>query len=370
MNAETPLPPLWQRVNHWQSTHGRHSLPWQQSRDPYRVWLSEIMLQQTQVATVLAYFDRFTTRLPDVAALAAAPSDTVMELWSGLGYYSRARNLHRCAREVVALHGGAFPRSAAALETLPGIGRSTAGAIAAFCFGERTAILDANVRRVLTRALGFTADLARPANERALWQTATDLLPTGDADELAERMPRYTQGLMDLGATVCLPRKPLCLLCPLASTCVARAEGRPESYPLRTRTLRRSSQAWWLVLQRDTFGRIGLLRRPAPGIWAGLYCPPVFDSEAAAAASLPHGAVITSVEPPLLHVLTHRDLHLHAMWVDVPGQPDTGSVDVREPALGEANTAHAESALRWFAADELSAIGLPAPVRRLLSRAT
>ncbi len=165
------------RVVAWQATHGRNDLPWQNTKDPYRVWLSEIMLQQTQVVTVRDYFARFLLRFPDVASLAQASLDDVLGLWSGLGYYSRARNLHRCAQQVMALHGGAFPDTAEVLETLPGIGRSTAAAIASLCFGERVAILDANVKRVVTRVLGFDADLAQGASVRALWDAATTLLP-------------------------------------------------------------------------------------------------------------------------------------------------------------------------------------------------
>ncbi|HEY0202156.1 MAG TPA: A/G-specific adenine glycosylase, partial [Burkholderiaceae bacterium] len=252
---------LAQRVVRWQQAHGRHDLPWQNTRDPYRVWLSEIMLQQTQVATVRDYFARFVARFPDVRALAAADADQVLALWSGLGYYSRARNLHRCAQQVVEQHGGEFPRTAEQLQALPGIGRSTAAAIAAFCFGERVAILDANVKRVLTRVLGYGADLAVAANERALWALATDLLPhTG----LAHAMPRYTQGLMDLGASLCVPRKPACLLCPLQEPCVAQQQGKPERYPVRTRKLHRSTESWWLLLAHDGRGRIWLRRRPAP----------------------------------------------------------------------------------------------------------
>lgn len=237
------LPPVAPLVVRWQAEHGRSSLPWQCTRDPYRVWLSEIMLQQTQVATVLDYYARFLARFPDVHALAAAPPDDVLALWSGLGYYSRARNLHRCAQQVVQVHGGRFPATVAELSALPGIGRSTAGAIAAFCFGQRAPILDANVRRVLTRLLGFGGDLAQAAQERALWQHAQDLLPT---QQLDESMPRYTQGMMDLGAMVCLPRQPRCEACPLQAHCVARAKGTPEQYPVRTRKLVRKAQAWWL----------------------------------------------------------------------------------------------------------------------------
>ena len=241
--ASEPPASFAARLLHWQRQHGRHGLPWQGTRDPYRVWLSEIMLQQTQVATVLGYFARFIQRFADVAALAAASSDEVMALWSGLGYYSRARNLHQCARQVMERFGGQFPRSAALLQTLPGIGPSTAAAIAAFCFDERAAILDGNVKRVLTRHLGDASDLAVAANARALHARALALLPANSAD-----MPAYTQGLMDLGATVCTPRQPQCGRCPVAADCTARQQGRPESYPVKTRKLRRSAQTLWLLL--------------------------------------------------------------------------------------------------------------------------
>ncbi len=345
-------PGIAARVVHWQRAHGRQHLPWQGTRDPYRVWLSEIMLQQTQVATVLGYYERFLARLPDVRALAAAPPDEVLALWSGLGYYSRARNLQRCAQLVVDEHGGEFPRSAEQLAALPGIGRSTAGAIAAFCFGERAPILDANVRRVLTRVLGFDADLARPANERRLWQLAGQLLPSSD---LHETMPRYTQGLMDLGATVCLPRRPACLLCPLQELCVARREGQPERYPVRTRSVRRSAQAWWLLLQQDGQGRIWLQRRAPAGIWAGLYCPPLWDSHAQllAATGAPAPARLQEL-PAFTHQLTHRDLHLHPVLLQVQAGTDA------------ARSAQEDAPGGWFGPQEWGALGLPAPIRVLL----
>lgn len=339
-------------VTRWQQAHGRSHLPWQQTRDPYRVWLSEIMLQQTQVSTVLDYYPRFLARFPDVQALAAAPADDVLALWSGLGYYSRARNLHHCAQQVVAAHGGAFPRSAHELAALPGIGRSTAGAIAAFCFGERAPILDANVRRVLTRLLGFGEDLAVARSERQLWELAHALLPQ---DDLAQAMPRYTQGLMDLGAMVCLPRKPLCGQCPLQTECVARAQGTPEAYPVRTRKLARRAESWWLLVLRDPAGRVWLQRRPPRGIWAGLHCVPVFAERAALLADpLLHGAAAVEELPAFLHVLTHRDLHLH---------PVQALQDAAHDGPKDGNAG-------WYAPKQWGALGLPAPVRKLLSENT
>ena len=346
-----PSAELATQVVRWQAAHGRNHLPWQNTRDAYRVWLSEIMLQQTQVATVLEYYTRFLARFPDVRQLAAAAQDEVLALWSGLGYYSRARNLHRCAQIVVHQHGGEFPRTVDELAALPGIGRSTAGAIAAFCFGARAPILDANVRRVLTRVLGFGADLAEAKNERALWQQAEALLPRQD---LSHAMPRYTQGLMDLGAGICLPRNPNCLLCPLQEACVARRDGNPQDYPVRTRKLKRSAQAWWLLLRQDGAGRLWLERRPPTGIWAGLYCPPVYDSRAALDEALQlHASCDARDLPAFTHVLTHRDLHLHPVLArDATPRPD----------------AHcAEQQSGWFAPAQWPALGLPAPVRKLLA---
>lgn len=334
------------RVVHWQQTHGRNHLPWQNTRDPYRVWLSEIMLQQTQVSVVLDYYASFLQRFPDVRALAAASQDEVLGLWSGLGYYSRARNLHRCAQAVVQDHGGEFPRDAATLQTLPGIGRSTAAAIASFCFGERAAILDGNVKRVLTRVLGFGEDLAVAANERALWVQAEALLPARD---LPETMPRYTQGLMDLGATLCLPRNPSCLLCPVQPVCAAAAQGRPEAYPVKTRKLRRSAESLWLLHALAGDGSVWLQKRPQAGVWAGLYCLPVFQSRQALEAALPATPQALQDREPFVHVLTHKDLHLH---------PVQARLDVRVLPAGDG---------AWFRPGEWESLGLPAPVRKLLA---
>jgi A/G-specific adenine glycosylase len=347
--SRTSLPEGWAaHLLRWQARHGRQDLPWQGTSDPYRVWLSEIMLQQTQVVTVRDYYARFLQRFPDVRALAAATLDDVLALWSGLGYYSRARNLHACAVQVVQRHGGEFPRGAAHLQELPGIGPSTAAAIASICFGERVAILDGNVKRVLTRVLGYGADLAQGANERALWQLATELLPQRD---LQRAMPRYTQGVMDLGATVCLPRKPACPACPAAGFCVALREGQPERYPVKTRKLKRTAQSLWLLWAHTRDGAVWLRPRPTPGVWAGLYCLELFESDADLRAAVPLVYRDRLEDLPVFtHVLTHKDLHLHPVRVQLPAK-------VRLSELGG-----------WHAAGAWPALGLPAPVRRLLQQ--
>jgi len=331
------------RVVRWQRLHGRHGLPWQSTRDPYCVWLSEVMLQQTQVSTVLDYYPRFLARFPTVQVLAAAPLDEVLALWSGLGYYSRARHLHHCAQQVVAVHGGTFPGSSAALAGLPGIGRSTAAAIAAFCFGERAAILDGNVKRVLTRVLGFGGDLALAAEEKRLWAAAEALLPSRGVDV-------YTQGLMDLGATVCLARKPNCLLCPLAEDCVARQAGQPEAYPVKTRKLkrgRRDNALLWL----EHRGRWWLVQRPPRGVWAGLWTLPEYASKAELATATAAWPGSGAWLPEIQHALTHFDWTLHPLAWRWPRQSRN------LPSLPPG---------RWATPEEARVLGLPAPVRRLL----
>ncbi len=339
------------QVLQWQAEHGRHDLPWQGSRDPYRVWLSEIMLQQTQVETVRRYFARFVHRFPDLPSLAAAHADDVLALWSGLGYYSRARNLHRCAIVIQETFGGEFPRSSGVLETLPGIGRSTAAAIASICFGERAAILDGNVRRVLARYLGFDADLSSSALVDELWQRAHDLLPV---ENLQEDMPRYTQALMDLGATVCRRSKPACERCPLGSDCVARRDGRQSELPVKSRKLRRRSEQWWLLWVERPDGAIWLERRPDKGIWAGLYCLPVMRSQEELEALVSTQDILdTRVLSPLIHPLTHVDLHLHPVRIRLqPGK-----------------SAFSGGSGEWHVAQSWRDRGLPAPVRNLLAEA-
>ncbi len=331
------------RLLDWRTRHGRSDLPWQNLRDPYRVWLSEIMLQQTQVATVRDYYAKFLQRFPTVQDLAAASLDEVLGLWSGLGYYSRARHLHRCALEVVQRLGG-FPRSAEQLQALPGIGASTAAAIASFCFDERAAIFDGNVQRVLARLLAFQDDLARPAAQRVLKGAAERLLPS------APLMPAYSQAIMDLGATVCLARQPRCAQCPMTSLCEAFKQGQPEAYPLRTRRVKRSTQRLWLLWLVRADGSVWLERRPDRGIWGGLYCLPVYDSPQLLEEALPQPLRQQRAEHPvLMHALTHRDLYLHPVQVQVPKRLKWTSPSGQ-----------------WWTGSAWANLGLPAPVRSLL----
>jgi A/G-specific adenine glycosylase len=324
----------------WQKQHGRHDLPWQNTTDPYRVWLSEIMLQQTQVVTALDYYPRFLQRFTDVHALANASEDEVLALWSGLGYYSRARNLHRCAQAVCAQHGGEFPRAARMLATLPGIGPTTAAAIAAFCFGERVSIMDGNVQRVLSRLTAMPHEISSKQSRDSLAQVAAEYLPARSAD-----MPVYTQGLMDLGATCCTPRQPKCEVCPVVSMCAARETGEPERFPVKTRKLKRSSQRWWMLLAMNRKGELLLEQRPAKGIWARLWAPPLFASEVEL-LNAATGAGQPEYLEPFVHVLTHRDLHLHPVIL---------------------RGARVDLAGQWLTTQQWQQQGLPAPVRKLLN---
>jgi len=342
----------------WQKKHGRNHLPWQNTQDPYRVWLSEIMLQQTQVSTVLDYYAKFLQHFPTVADLAAASQDQVMGLWSGLGYYSRARNLHQCAKDVMTKFGGAFPRTAQELMSLPGIGRSTAAAVASFCFSERVAIMDGNVKRVLTRVWAYDSDLSISKNEKVLWQMAEDVLPI---KQIQTAMPRYSQALMDLGATICLPRKPLCKACPVRAECQAHGLGEPEKFPVKTRKLKRTSEVLWLLLAQNQKGQVWLEKRPESGIWASLYSVPVFASEKAlleavfGSASPQSPKHLWETLPTFKHVLTHKDLHCHVIKVMLRKSP-IASPSANENASGA-----------WWSKEDWQVLGLPTPVRHLLS---
>jgi A/G-specific adenine glycosylase len=260
------MKPFAQRVIEWQRRSGRHELPWQNTRDPYRVWLSEIMLQQTQVTTVIAYYQRFVERFPTIATLAEGTEDEVLQLWSGLGYYSRGRNLHRAAQVIARRFNGVFPREIEAIESLPGVGRSTAAAIGAFAFGDRHAILDGNVKRVLARYLGVEGYPGETRVQAKLWERAEVLLP-------ADNVEAYTQGLMDLGATLCLRSKPRCPSCPIQANCYARRHGRVDELPTR-RAAKPLPHRHTVMLLLAYAGEVLLEKRPPTGIWGGLWSFP------------------------------------------------------------------------------------------------
>ncbi|MDI3262979.1 MAG: A/G-specific adenine glycosylase [Fulvimonas sp.] len=339
------------RLLAWYDRHGRHDLPWQAGdaegrRDPYRVWLAEVMLQQTQVATVIAYFQRFVAALPSLRQLAEAEEDHVLALWSGLGYYRRARFLQRAARVCVERHGGELPRDFTALAALPGIGRSTAGAILAQAHGLRFPILDGNVKRVLARHRGIHGHPGQSAVARELWRHA-------DACTPAERVADYTQAIMDLGATVCTRARPACARCPLAEDCIARRDGLTAMLPTaRPRKALPTRRTVMLVL-RDPSGRILLERRPPQGVWPGLWSlPETADHAQAWPAAQAHARLDDATAlAPFVHVFTHYRLHVEPLLFDgVQAHP--GVTDRTD--------------LRWSTSDELATLGLPAPVRQLL----
>jgi A/G-specific adenine glycosylase len=325
-----------QKMIRWQHRHGRHGLPWQRTRDPYRIWLSEIMLQQTQVAAVVPYYERFLDRFPDIGALAAATEDEVLRLWSGLGYYARGRNLHASAK-ILAADG--FPTVLEKIQELPGVGRSTAAAIAIFAFGRRAAILDGNVKRVLARCFGIEG-------ERAQWELAGKLLP-------ARSIEAYTQALMDLGATVCTRARPACGRCPVAKDCVALREGRIAELPSpRKRKPLPLRRATWLVLQHQ--GAVLLERRPSPGIWGGLWVFPEGPSERLKSFCRKNFSVEISRAqkmPMIEHGFTHFRLDI---------LPIRCSVRRKFPEIKKTSRL-------WLDVADARGAAVPAPVKALLS---
>ena len=330
------------RLIAWQKQHGRHDLPWQQTRDPYAVWLSEIMLQQTQVASVIPYYQRFIASFPDIVTLAAASQDEVLAHWSGLGYYARGRNLHRAAQLVVAQHGGVFPADPELVVALPGIGRSTAAAILAFSFGQRSAILDGNVKRVLARCFGIAGFPGVKGVENQLWQQAEALLPESGIET-------YTQALMDLGATVCT-RKPSCTACPLGSGCVAYNEKRVAELPTpKPRKPLPQKETAMLVLLRQ--GEVYLEKRPPTGIWGGMWSlPEVPVLEADALACLGMEGREGKPLPELQHTFTHFRLRI---------VPRLFEVTALQPGVSE-------PAGLWLTPADALGAALPKPVREIL----
>jgi A/G-specific adenine glycosylase len=334
------------RIINWQRQHGRHGLPWQ-GADAYRVWLSEIMLQQTQVATVVPYYQRFVARFPDVAALAAASEDEVLVHWSGLGYYSRARNLFRAAQLIMQQHDGIFPHRFDDILALPGIGRSTAAAISALAFHERRAILDGNVKRVLARYCAIEGYTGEKKIETQLWQQAETLLPP-------HGIAIYTQGLMDLGAQLCTRGKPRCEACPLQADCGARKHGLTAQLPTpRPRKALPEKHSTFLLLLNGS--GILLEKRPGSGIWGGLWCPPQLDEEQkdiAVYCAQQFGVNVarTVALPVLSHTFTHFKLHIAPLVVQVTHKPRQMQ----------------EAGKMWLNVDDALRAAIPTPVRKLL----
>jgi A/G-specific adenine glycosylase len=336
------------RLLGWYDNHGRHDLPWQHPRTPYRVWLSEIMLQQTQVRVVVPYFERFVTALPDVRALAAADLDQLLALWSGLGYYARARNLHAAARLCVEHHGGELPRDHLALMALPGIGRSTAGAILTQAWGDRHPILDGNVKRVLARYHGIDGWPGTPSVEKQLWLHAAAHVPEA-------RLADYTQAQMDFGATLCTRFDPACILCPLQSGCAALRAGRVAELPTPKPGKPLPERIAVVLLARDPHSRVLLQRRPAAGVWAALWslpeAPDVGEARAWFERHVSGDYDAGEAIPPIAHAFTHYRLQLQPLrWNNVAMRPQVADNDD----------------LRWVDRTQMDSLGIPAPIRKLL----
>ena len=336
------------RLLKWYDHHGRKSLPWQRDRDPYRVWLSEIMLQQTQVTAVIPYFERFTERFPDIATLAASPVDEVMQYWSGLGYYARARNLHQASKRIVDEHGGKFPVTLDQVMALPGIGRSTAGAILAFCFDQHQAIMDGNVKRVLTRYFRIAGYPGKQGVAQQLWLLAETLTPK-------KRVADYTQAIMDLGAMVCR-RRADCERCPMQSGCQAFAAGEANQYPTpKPKKVRPVKVVTMLILQNEE-GDIFLEQRPPRGIWGGLWSLPELPGEAIAEASLLSRYGLTSSDsrelPVVSHGFTHYELKIRPQWCLVQ-QSRAQIMDAPQHL--------------WYNTDSPQSIGLPAVIHKIFA---
>jgi len=325
--------------------HGRKQLPWQRPRTPYRVWVSEVMLQQTQVLRVIDYFERFMNRFPSIATLAEATNDEVMAAWSGLGYYARARNLHAAAKLIALRHNGEVPEDFAQLIALPGIGRSTAGAIRSSAFGVPTPILDGNVKRVLSRVHAIRGRSGESATEKELWRLAELHTPT-------EEIETYTQGIMDFGANLCRKVHPLCEQCLLVSSCQAFAQGIVDEVPVPRKRTRQPLRRTYMLLMTDRAGRLFVERRPQSGLWGGLWSVPMRSLEEGYEDLAGSQAGEVSKLPAFTHQFTHFSLEIHPVRLTVDRF-------VRDQ----------EDAARWVVPEECDALGMPAPTKRLIEQA-
>jgi A/G-specific adenine glycosylase len=348
----TQLPSFSERLLTWFDEYGRTSLPWQQDKTPYRVWVSEIMLQQTQVSTVIPYYTRFMSVYPSVTELAEAPLDDVLSLWTGLGYYARARNMHRTAQMVVSAFGGKFPSSVEALEALPGIGRSTAGAIVTLGHGGWAPILDGNVKRVLARFHAIEGWPGKADVLSALWVASESHTPT-------RRTDAYTQGIMDLGATLCTKSNPGCLYCPMAADCKARIENRIADFPGKKPKKAIPVRSTFFLQCIDGEGRILLERRPPTGIWGGLWSFPEIEGKAEVADWLSDNGLTVSgnVTEQSRHSHTFSHFKLDITPIRCSTEPASSRISERD--------SH-----RWFTIEEALALGLPAPVLKMLNTLT
>ncbi|MDP1657922.1 MAG: A/G-specific adenine glycosylase, partial [Methylotenera sp.] len=322
------------------------NLPWQNTTDPYAIWVSEIMLQQTQVSAVIGYYSKFMVRFPTIAALASATQDDVLQHWSGLGYYSRARNLHNAAQTIINEHGGLFPQDFDTIQTLSGIGRSTAAAIASFAFNQVQTILDGNVKRVLARHFLVEGWPSAPKVEKELWELAEKLLPM-------QNMVTYTQGLMDLGATICTRSKPKCTSCPLSNTCEAYKHQRADELPTpKPRKVIPEKNITMLIFLRGN--EVMLEKRPSTGIWGGLWSfPEVETNHQVESFVLNRFSIIAKAGntlPMLSHSFTHFKLHI---------QPQTLQVIKLGAKVGE-------SGQMWIAVEDAIDAAIPTPVRKIL----
>jgi A/G-specific adenine glycosylase len=349
--TDTFAPRLAPALLSWWDRHGRKDLPWQRDPTPYRVWVSEIMLQQTQVATAIPYYEAFMRRFPDVRSLATAPLDEVLHLWSGLGYYARARNLRRAAQAILTAHGGEFPATIDEVMDLPGVGRSTAGAVLALSRNERHAILDGNVKRVMARYFGVEGYPGEPAVERRLWALSEACTPH-------RRVAEYTQAVMDLGATVCTRSRPTCLLCPVSANCLARARNLQQQLPARRPRAARPAREAWLIVAMRGGHKVLLERRPPSGIWGGMWalpeCPTRAHAEQWCREHLA-GAARSRPGTPLRHAFSHFDYHMRPLVVH---------------CLGKAGSLRDDDRFLWYDTRRPARVGLPKPIATVITRVT